>query len=226
MPWFRPWQPVVVVVLGVLTLDRILARNRRKKAGLITERPGFSSEVDIVSGKLKERLEEMDRAVRFQRTLEPLSKDFTDFTNEVARTALIVDKKEILTIPEIQTLQQKDGSICTHLETAKQIGVPDYLERAEFKTEYEDYVSALTHAREKLVSYSTDLKKRGGIYKISNKELAIASILIVVLSATGTGLLWKFYAERTWPFWAGAGSLLFAGIILALLIGTLKDQES
>ena len=218
LPWFRPWQPVVLVVGGVLIANAIQKRIRLRKAGFKPARRGFSSEVDVLAKRLQDRLQEVDRAIRFERTIEPLPREFGEFAQEVIQTALVVDKKPIL--PQWKSLQQQDHEIQFQLQ-------PDYKVDPEGRQKsFESYQFAVMQAIEELHLYSQSVKQKGGLYRISKKEFIISSVLIVGFSAAGTFLIWNHWSERGWAFWTGFGAIALAGIIATLLIGVLKDQES
>jgi hypothetical protein len=213
LPWFKPWHPVVFIVGGLSAASFVQKRRRLRKAGFQPAGPGFSGEIDRLRNKVEERLAEVDRAVRFDRPLESLPREFGEFAREVIQTAMVLDKKQILN--HLQSLHERDEWICTHLS----------LKGADFERELQSYQYAMEAISEELRLYSEDLKRRGGLFKLSRKEYAISVALIVSFTLGGGLLVWRYWNERPWQFWTGVIAIVIAAIVLALLIDVLKNQE-
>jgi hypothetical protein len=220
LPWYRSWQPVVLVMGGVLVANMVGKRRRLKKTGFASSRPGFSGEVDVLAKKLQDRLQEMERALRFQRAIDPMPREFGEFAFEVIQTALVIDKKEILT--RWKALQHEDETIRFQLQLQTEHHQLD----PDFQQQFDGYTLAMRNAIEELHLYSHGVKQKGGLYKISRKEIIVASVLIVVFSIGGAFLMWKHWLQWNWLFWTGVAGVAVSGILLALLISVLKDQES
>ena len=214
LPWFRPWQPVVGVIAALFIASFVSKRHRLRKKGFKPGMRGFSGEVDLLRKKMEERLAEVKDAVRYQREVDPLPEEFMDFAREVIRTATIIDKKHIL--DQLSSLRERDAWMQLHTT----------FQNEEFQEQLRRYDNAMTMAIRDLTEYSEDLKRRGGLYKLSKKEFGISMILIVSSVGTGAILLWLFRQERSWQFWIGGVSVVIGAIITALLLDVLRGQES
>ena len=193
-----PSLPQGPLIAGVFVLTAVITiavavhdRNRkRRKAGLVPKKEGFSAKVELLATKLRERADEIDQAVQFNRHVNLLF-PLQGYLAEIRKTASEVDHRQIV----------------ANLDVSVPLNLTDALATSS-------HLQKLRDAATELETYAADVRQRGGIYRADAKQRigCFASIALVCL-----GSVYLIWISQVW--W-GVAVLAIAAFGLWVAMGS------
>jgi len=193
--------------LAAVTLYAVIdGRRKRRKAGLVPPSGGYSTSLEFLAAKLRERADELDTALRFGRSVAP-ARELASFAEEVGRSALQLDKRDLM-----------GGLSVGHSEEAYLGGpMPEHTPAA-----IGQHARRLRGAADEIEGYAGELRARGGLYRTSTGErLGCGAVLLAILAA-GAWLLAAALRSGGSP-WLGAGLIVFAVLAAWLLVASQRE---
>ena len=147
----------------------------------------------MLAAKLRERAEVIDQAVQFNRHVD-LPFALQDYLSQIRRAASEGDHREIV----------------ANLDVSAPIDLTDALATGS-------HVQRLRDAAAELDEYATDVRKRGGIYHIEERQRIGCVVLLFTMFAGSGFLIWKSYV------WSGVGVLIVTTLGVWMLIGSQRE---
>jgi hypothetical protein len=180
-----------VTTLVVAVHDR---NRKRRKAGLVPKKEGFSAKVELLATKLRERADEIDQAVQFNRHVN-LPFPLQGYLDEIRKTASEVDHRQILADLDVSVPLNLTDAVATS-----------------------SHVQKLRDVSAELETYAADVRKRGGIYRVNAKQRIGCFAFISLVFLGGAYLIWISQV------WWGVAVLGIAVFGLWAAIGSQSEQ--
>ncbi len=182
-----PFVLTAVITIAVAVHDR---NRKRRKAGLVPKKEGFSAKVELLATKLRERAGEIDQAVQFNRHVN-ISFPLQGYLVEMRKTASEVDHRQILADLDVSVPLILTDAVATS-----------------------SHVQKLRDAATELETYAADVRQRGGIYRVDAKQRLGCFAFISLVFLGGVYLIWisrvwwgvAVLAVAAFGLWAAIGS--------------------
>lgn len=243
--WIAPKFPAGFGMIGgflILFIYVIATRNREfHKAGMKPQRAGFSAQLDLVKDKLRERATEWERAVTFDRKVDPLPDEVLTFIEGVLDIetpedpkyskileALHKEKKLIESLLGSYRLPESAGDLnpgeAEELERAitADTGRPI---RSSVEKDIDRHVQLLRSTAASLETRALEVREKGGIYRYSPLQFVGCLGLILVVLGGGSYLLWRFSVAGHWASWVGWGLVGF-GVLMGLVLYKMQTEPA
>jgi hypothetical protein len=191
VPGLPEWLPFLAAFLIASTILGVVAirdsKRKRRKAGLVPKRKGFSAEVEVLAAKLRERANETEQAIAFGR---PISSAITlqDYLNEVRTWASRQDHREI-----VSTLRV-----------------------FPYDPDHEAHIRKLRQSADELDAYAVEIRQRPRDTSMDS-QAAGCSAISVAIGIAGIWLVWHRWLERGPGFWWGVALVVIAVIFIWLI---------
>lgn len=212
--WFHPGYAVLIAVAILIAFAVRTRRRAHADAGLKPKKGGYSAKLDLLKEKLRARAEKIEAAERFSRELEDLPPAFSEFVEEVRKTAKDVHHRDF--VPNLPSVIQEDSDILDALEEIKE-GLATTEDVPARRDQISKYVSELRQAATEVDAYANEVRLQGGVFKLAGGQLAGCSLLLLGSFGYGGYLIWQYYSSPRWELWAGLGmiavALLFAYVL-------------
>jgi hypothetical protein len=208
----RKLQIPAAILVGCFILY-VLWKGKSYRKGVGHVPSSFSGEVELLESKLRERLEELEQAYRRQTTAPPMPSGLTLILDNVERTAAM-DKKEL---SYLKVVRARDHEIQNRL--AQAFGSQDNRSvPISLHSDLQWFATSVQSASEELKRYAGEVRAKGGVYRIRASEMKGCSAQLLIFTAAGGVLIWKFYEARDWHFWTGLALIVCVALEVVMLI--------
>ena len=187
---------LMLSVLGTIFAVPIREHLRmQRRGGLVPKRPGFSGRLEIAAEKLRE----------YARDLEELGPEdaypaaaLDSYIAELRRVAFAQDQRALATYLVLDIAENADGA------------------------KVRQHVARLRQAAGELELYAQDVRRRGGIFRLTSTQRVMGALPIAAAVFWGARLMLRTWATPSWTFFGGA-MLVIAGC--AIGYGLVMSQR-
>lgn len=243
--WIAPKFPAGLGMMGgflIFFIYVIATRNREfHKAGMKPQRAGFSAQLDLVKEKLRERASEWERALTFDRKIDPLSEEVVTYIIGVLEIETPEDPK----YSKILEALHKDGKLLESWsgsyrlpESARDLNAVEVEEleraitadtgrpiRSSVEKDIDRYIQLLRSTAASLETRALEVREKGSIYRYSPLQFVGCLGLILLFLCGGGYLLWRFSVAGHWASWVGWGLLVF-GVLMGLILFKMQTEPA